>query len=133
MENENKTITGESIIELKLPETVKKLKIDGRIYKFNVDSIELLRKIEGFGVEARKIAQRSDLKEEEKLVGVLKECRNGINLALGEEAFVELFGDNMDSYLRPLFLLGQLLNICHEATKDVVDFQYSSERTKGRE
>ena len=68
MENENKTITGESIIELKLPETVKKLKIDGRIYKFNVDSIELLRKIEGFGVEARKIAQRSDLKEEENII-----------------------------------------------------------------
>lgn len=132
MENELKNNTEvDNVIELRLPDTVKKLRIDGKVYIFNTDSIELLRKIEYIGEETRNIAD-SDIKEDEKLEEILGKSKDGIDLALGEGTFVELFGDNMDSYLRPLYLLSQLVIICREVTKDVVDFQYSSERAKGR-
>ena len=73
------------------------------------------------------------MKEEEKLTSILEKSKHGIDLALGSGTFVELFGDNMDSYLRPLYLLSQLVSICRQVTKDVVDIQYSSDRAKGRE
>lgn len=120
------------VIEIALPDTLKKLKIDGKIYMFNTDSIELLREIERIGDQVREI-DSSDKKEEQKLVAILEKSKHGINLALGNGTFVELFGDNMDSYLRPLYLLSQLVNICRQVTKDVVDIQYSSTRAKGRE
>lgn len=132
---ETKTIldnADNSVIEIALPDTVKKLKIDGKIYMFNTDSIELLREIERIGEQVRDI-DSSDAKEEEKLVSILKKSKHGIDLALGSGTFVELFGDNMDSYLRPLYLLSQLVSICRQVTKDVVDIQYSSDRAKGRE
>lgn len=132
---ETKTIidnADNSVIEIALPDTVKKLKIDGKIYMFNTDSIELLREIERIGEQVRDI-DSSDAKEEEKLVSILEKSKHGIDLALGSETFVELFGDNMDSYLRPLYLLSQLVSICRQVTKDVVDIQYSSDRAKGRE
>lgn len=132
---ETKTIldnADNSVIEIALPDTVKKLKIDGKIYMFNTDSIELLREIERIGEQVRDI-DSSDAKEEEKLVSILEKSKHGIDLALGSGTFVELFGDNMDSYLRPLYLLSQLVSICRQVTKDVVDIQYSSDRAKGRE
>ena len=132
---ETKTIldnADNSVIEIALPDTVKKLKIDGKIYMFNTDSIELLREIERIGEQVRDI-HSSDAKEEEKLVSILEKSKHGIDLALGSGTFVELFGDNMDSYLRPLYLLSQLVSICRQVTKDVVDIQYSSDRAKGRE
>ena len=46
---ETKTIldnADNNVIEMALPETVKKLRIDGKVYMFNTDSIELLREIE---------------------------------------------------------------------------------------
>ena len=122
----------DNIIEIALPDTVKKLRIDGKVYMFNTDSIELLREIEAIGEEVRDI-DSSNIKEEEKLVAILEKSKHGIDLALGSDAFVELFGENMDSYLRPLYLLSQLVSICRQVTKDVVDIQYSSERAKGRE
>ena len=106
----------DNVIEITLPETTKKLKIDGKTYLFNTDSIELLREIERIGEEVKKIDS----------------CKHGIDLALGSGTFVELFGDNMDSYMRPLYLLSQLIVICREATKDVVAFEYSSERASNR-
>ena len=132
---ETKTIldnADNSVIEIALPDTVKKLKIDGKIYMFNTDSIELLREIERIGEQVRDI-DSSDAKEEEKLVSILEKSKHGIDLALGSGTFVELFGDNMDSYLRPLYLLSQLVSICRQVTKDVVDIQDSSDRAKGRE
>lgn len=133
---ENKTIldnADNSVIEIALPDTVKKLRIDGKVYMFNTDSIELLREIERIGEQVRDIDSATDVKEEEKLVSILEKSKHGIDLALGSGTFVELFGDNMDSYLRPLYLLSQLVSICRQVTKDVVDIQYSSDRAKGRE
>lgn len=138
MENEKINNNTESIektnniIDIALPETVKKLRIDGKIKYFNTDSIALLRSIEKLGEEVRDI-ESSDIEEDKKLSIVLEKSRQGIDLALGDGTFVELFGENMDSYLRPLYLLSQLVLICRQVTKDVVDFQYSSERAKGRE
>ena len=132
---ETKTIldnADNSVIEIALPDTVKKLKIDGKIYMFNTDSIELLREIERIGEQVRDI-DSSDAKEEEKLVSILEKSKHGIDLALGSGTFVELFGDNMDSYLRPLYLLSQLVSICRQVTKDVVDIKFSSDRAKCRE
>ena len=121
----------DNVIEITLPETTKKLKIDGKTYLFNTDSIELLREIERIGEEVKKI-DSSNMKEEQKLTSTLEKCKHGIDLALGSGTFVELFGDNMDSYMRPLYLLSQLFVICREATKDVVAFEYSSERASNR-
>ncbi len=133
---ETKTIldnTENNVIEIALPDTVKKLRIDGKVFMFNTDSIELLREIERIGEQVRDIDSATDVKEDEKLVTILEKSKHGIDLALGSGTFVELFGDNMDSYLRPLYLLSQLVNICRQVTKDVVYIQYSSERAKGRE
>lgn len=133
---ENKKIntveTVDNVIEIALPETTKKLKIDGKIYYFNTDSIELLREIERIGEEVKEI-DSSDIKEEQKLLSTLEKCKHGIDLALGSGTFVELFGENMDSYMRPLYLLSQLIGICRQATKDVIAIEYSSERAKNRE
>ena len=133
---ETKTIldnTENNVIEIALPDTVKKLRIDGKVFMFNTDSIELLREIERIGEQVRDIDSATDVKEDEKLVTILEKSKHGIDLALGSGTFVELFGDNMDSYLRPLYLLSQLVSICRQVTKDVVDIQYSSDRAKGRE
>lgn len=124
--------TEDNIIDIALPETVKKLRIDGKVKYFNTDSLNLLREIESIGEEAISVAS-SDIKEQEKLVKITEKCTHGIDLALGSGTFVELFGDNMDSYLRPLYLLSQLVSICHQVTGEVMDIQYSSERAKGRE
>lgn len=122
----------DNIIDITLPETTKKLRIDGKVYYFNTDSLDLLREIESIGEKVRDI-DTSDIPEQEKLVEILKESKDGIDLALGSGTFVELFGDNMDSYLRPLYLLSQLVSICREVTGEVIDIKYSSERAKGRE
>lgn len=45
----------DNVIEITLPETTKKLKIDGKTYLFNTDSIELLREIERIGEEVKKL------------------------------------------------------------------------------
>lgn len=124
--------TTDNIIDITLPETTKKLRIDGKVYYFNTDSLDLLREIESIGEKVRDI-DTSDIPEQEKLVEILKESKDGIDLALGSGTFVELFGDNMDSYLRPLYLLSQLVSICREVTGEVIDIKYSSERAKGRE
>ena len=124
--------TKDNIIDIALPETTKKLRIDGKVKYFNTDSLDLLREIESIGEKARDI-DSSEIPEQEKLKEVLEESKRGIDLALGSGTFVELFGDNMDSYLRPLYLLSQLVSICRQVTKDVVDIQYSSDRAKGRE
>lgn len=124
--------TTNNIIDITLPETTKKLRIDGKVYYFNTDSLDLLREIESIGEKVRDI-DTSDIPEQEKLVEILKESKDGIDLALGSGTFVELFGDNMDSYLRPLYLLSQLVSICREVTGEVIDIKYSSERAKGRE
>lgn len=124
--------TEDNIIDIALPETVKKLRIDGKVKYFNTDSLNLLREIESIGEKARDI-DSSEIPEQEKLKEVLEESKRGIDLALGSGTFVELFGDNMDSYLRPLYLLSQLVGICRQVTGEVIDIQYSSERAKGRE
>ena len=36
----------DNIIDLTLPDTTKKLRIDGKVYYFNTDSLDLLREIE---------------------------------------------------------------------------------------
>ncbi len=124
--------TEDNIIDIKLPETTKKLRIDGKVFYFNTDSLDLLREIESIGEKVRDI-DMSDIPEQEKLLEVLNESKHGIDLALGSGTFVELFGDNMDSYLSPLYLLSQLVSICREVTGEVIDIKYSSERAKGRE
>ena len=131
-ETNNIVGTTDNIIDITLPETTKKLRIDGKVYYFNTDSLDLLREIESIGEKVRDI-DTSDIPEQEKLVEILKESKDGIDLALGSGTFVELFGDNMDSYLRPLYLLSQLVSICREVTGEVIDIKYSSERAKGRE
>ncbi len=124
--------TEDKIIDITLPETTKKLRVDGKVYYFNTDSLDLLREIESIGEKVRDI-DTSEIPEQDKLMEILKESKHGIDLALGSGTFVELFGDNMDSYLRPLYLLSQLVNICREVTGEVIDIKYSSERAKGRE
>lgn len=131
-ETNNIVGTTDNIIDMTLPETTKKLRIDSKVYYFNTDSLDLLREIESIGEKVRDI-DTSDIPEQEKLVEILKESKDGIDLALGSGTFVELFGDNMDSYLRPLYLLSQLVSICREVTGEVIDIKYSSERAKGRE
>lgn len=131
-ETNNIVGTTDNIIDITLPETTKKLRIDSKVYYFNTDSLDLLREIESIGEKVRDI-DTSDIPEQEKLVEILKESKDGIDLALGSGTFVELFGDNMDSYLRPLYLLSQLVSICREVTGEVIDIKYSSERAKGRE
>ena len=90
---ETKTIldnADNNVIEIALPETVKKLRIDGKVYMFNTDSIELLREIERIGEQVRDI-DSSDMKEEEKLTSILEKSKHGIDLALGSGTFVELY------------------------------------------
>ncbi|MBO5475520.1 MAG: hypothetical protein J5982_03310 [Bacilli bacterium] len=129
----NNTVgTEDKVIDITLPETTKKLRIDGKVFYFNTDSLDLLREIESIGEKVRDI-DLSDIPEQEKLMEILKESKDGIDLALGSGTFVALFGDNMDSYLRPLYLLSQLVSICREVTGEVIDIKYSSERAKGRE
>jgi hypothetical protein len=113
-------------IEIKLPDTVKKLTIDGQVFLFNTDSIQLLRDIENLGEEVKDLEANSDMEEMQKFTVIVDKCRKGIDLALGNGAFVKIFGDNMDSYLRPTYLLSQLVSICRQATQDFVEFQYSS-------
>lgn len=128
MENEIKTLdtvpTNE--IEIKLPETVKKLKIDGKIFDFNTDSIQLLRDIEKLGEEVRNLESDTEMENMQKFTVIIDKCRIGIDLALGSGTFVAIFGENMDSYLRPMYLLSQLVSICRQATQDFVEFEYSS-------
>lgn len=130
--NYNTVGAEDNIIDITLPETTKKLRVDGKVFYFNTDSLDLLREIESIGEKVRSI-DTSDIPEQEKLVEILKESKDGIDLALGSGTFVALFGDNMDSYLRPLYLLSQLVSICREVTGEVIDIKYSSERAKGRE
>ena len=132
MEKENtlntvpKSVDNENFIDISLPETVKKLRIDGKVFKFNTDSIELLRNIEKLGEEVQKL-EASEMEDIQKFQVIVDKCRNGIDLALGSGTFVEIFGENMDSYLRPMYLLSQLVKICREVTQDFVEFEYSSE------
>ncbi len=127
-ENKINTIPTEenNIIDIMLPNTVKQLRIDGQIFYFNTDSIELLRNIEKLGEEVEKL-QASDMENMQKFTVIIDKCRKGIDLALGEETFVKIFGNNMDSFLRPAYLLSQLVSICRQATQDLVEFEYSSE------
>ena len=113
-------------IEIKLPETVKKLKIDGKIFDFNTDSIQLLRDIEKLGEEVRNLESNTEMENMQKFTVIIDKCRIGIDLALGSGTFVAIFGENMDSYLRPMYLLSQLVSICRQATQDFVEFEYSS-------
>ena len=72
---ETKTIldnTENNVIEIALPDTVKKLRIDGKVFMFNTDSIELLREIERIGEQVRDIDSATDVKEDEKLVTILE-------------------------------------------------------------
>lgn len=130
MENEKTLNTvptvDNDIVEIKLPETVKKLRIDGKVFYFNTDSIQLLRDIEKLGEEVRVLESDTDMENMNKFTVIVDKCRKGIDLALGNGTFVEIFGDNMDSYLRPVYLLSQLVSICRQATQDFVEFEYSS-------
>lgn len=130
MENEKTLNTvptvDNDIVEIKLPETVKKLRIDGKVFYFNTDSIQLLRDIEKLGEEVRALESDTNMENMNKFTVIVDKCRKGIDLALGNGTFVEIFGDNMDSYLRPVYLLSQLVSICRQATQDFVEFEYSS-------
>ncbi len=130
MENEKTLNTvptvDNDVVEIKLPETVKKLKIDGKVFHFNTDSIQLLRDIEKLGEEVRTLESDTNMENMQKFTVIVDKCRKGIDLALGNGTFVEIFGDNMDSYLRPVYLLSQLVSICRQATQDFVEFEYSS-------
>lgn len=130
MENEKTLNTvptvDNDIVEIKLPETVKKLRIDGKAFNFNTDSIQLLRDIEKLGEEVRTLESDTNMENMQKFTVIVDKCRKGIDLALGNGTFVEIFGDNMDSYLRPVYLLSQLVSICRQATQDFVEFEYSS-------
>lgn len=130
MENEKTLNTvptvDNDIVEIKLPETVKKLRIDGKVFNFNTDSIQLLRDIEKLGEEVRTLESDTNMENMQKFTVIIDKCRKGIDLALGNGTFVEIFGDNMDSYLRPVYLLSQLVSICRQATQDFVEFEYSS-------
>lgn len=130
MENEKTLNTvptvDNDIVEIKLPETVKKLRIDGKVFYFNTDSIQLLRDIEKLGEEVRTLESDTSMENMQKFTVIVDKCRKGIDLALGNGTFVEIFGDNMDSYLRPVYLLSQLVSICRQATQDFVEFEYSS-------
>ncbi|MBR4693985.1 MAG: hypothetical protein IKP07_04165 [Bacilli bacterium] len=130
MENEKTLNTvptvDNDIVEIKLPETVKKLRIDGKVFYFNTDSIQLLRDIEKLGEEVRTLESDTNMENMQKFTVIVDKCRKGIDLALGNGTFVEIFGDNMDSYLRPVYLLSQLVSICRQATQDFVEFEYSS-------
>ncbi len=130
MENEKTLNTvptvDNDIVEIKLPETVKKLRIDGKVFNFNTDSIQLLRDIEKLGEEVRTLESDTNMENMQKFTVIVDKCRKGIDLALGNGTFVEIFGDNMDSYLRPVYLLSQLVSICRQATQDFVEFEYSS-------
>lgn len=130
MENEKTLNTvptvDNDIVEIKLPETVKKLRIDGKVFYFNTDSIQLLRDIEKLGEEVRILESDTNMENMQKFTVIVDKCRKGIDLALGNGTFVEIFGDNMDSYLRPVYLLSQLVSICRQATQDFVEFEYSS-------
>lgn len=86
----------------------------------------MLRDIENLGEEVKDLEANSDMEEMQKFTVIVDKCRKGIDLALGNGAFVKIFGDNMDSYLRPTYLLSQLVSICRQATQDFVEFQYSS-------
>ncbi len=133
MENEEKTLNtvptvkDNDIIDIELPETVKKLRIDGKVFYFNTDSIQLLRDIETLGEEVRNLESNTEMENMQKFTVIIDKCRKGIDLALGSGTFVAIFGDNMDSYLRPAYLLSQLVSICRQATQDFVEFEYSSE------
>ena len=130
MENEKTLNTvptvDNDIVEIKLLETVKKLRIDGKVFYFNTDSIQLLRDIEKLGEEVRTLESDTNMENMQKFTVIVDKCRKGIDLALGNGTFVEIFGDNMDSYLRPVYLLSQLVSICRQATQDFVEFEYSS-------
>lgn len=130
MENEKTLNTvptvDNDIVEIKLPETVKKLRIDGKVFYFNTDSIQLLRDIEKLGEEVRTLESDTNMENMQKFTVIVDKCRKGIDLALGNGTFVEIFGDNTDSYLRPVYLLSQLVSICRQATQDFVEFEYSS-------
>ena len=130
MENEKTLNTVPTVdsneINIILPETVKKLKIDGKVFNFNTDSIQLLRDIEKLGEEVRTLESDTNMENMQKFTVIVDKCRKGIDLALGNGTFVEIFGDNMDSYLRPVYLLSQLVSICRQATQDIVEFEYSS-------
>ena len=130
MENEKTLNTvptvDNDIVEIKLPETVKKLRIDGKVFYFNTDSIQLLRDIEKLGEEVRALESDTNMENMNKFTVIVDKCRKGIDLALGNGTFVEIFGDNMDSYLRPVYLLSRLVSICRQATQDFVEFEYSS-------
>lgn len=130
MENEKTLNTvptvDNDIVEIKLPETVKKLRIDGKVFNFYTDSIQLLRDIEKLGEEVRTLESDTNMENMQKFTVIVDKCRKGIDLALGNGTFVEIFGDNMDSYLRPVYLLSQLVSICRQATQDFVEFEYSS-------
>lgn len=130
MENEKTLNTvptvDNDIVEIKLPETVKKLRIDGKVFYFNTDSIQLLRDIEKLGEEVRTLESDTNMENMQKFTVIVDKCRKGIDLALGNGTFVEIFGDNMYSYLRPVYLLSQLVSICRQATQDFVEFEYSS-------
>lgn len=130
MENEKTLNTvptvDNDVIEIKLPETVKKLRVDGKVFYFNTDSIQLLRDIETLGEEVQQLESDTNMENMQKFTVIIDKCRKGIDLALGNGTFVEIFGDNMDSYLRPVYLLSQLVSICRQATQDFVEFEYSS-------
>ena len=99
MENEKTLNTvptvDNDVIEIKLPETVKKLRVDGKVFYFNTDSIQLLRDIETLGEEVQQLESDTNMENMQKFTVIIDKCRKGIDLALGNGTFVEIFGDNV--------------------------------------
>lgn len=116
-------------IILELPETVKQVQIKDKTYSMNTDDLELCRKISALADDAGKIMD-GEIPSDEQIEKILEKCKGAIDLALGKGAYDEITdgGQGRRRYLLPLYVIGQLKDICDQTELEYVSSRYSPDR-----
>lgn len=116
-------------IILEMPKSVKEVQIKDKIYELNIDDLELCRKIQELNEGADIIAD-GKIPNDKQINDILEKCRSVIDMALGTGAYEEITTGEQGRrrYLLPLYIVGQLKDICNQAEQDYIISRYSKER-----
>lgn len=116
-------------IILEMPNSVKEVQIKDKIYELNTDDLELCRKIQELN-EGADIIVNGKIPNDKQINDILEKCKNIIDMALGIGVYEEITKEEQGKrrYLLPLYIVGQLKDICNKTEQDYIISRYSKER-----
>lgn len=116
-------------IILEMPNSVKEVQIKDKIYELNTDDLELCRKIQELN-EGADIIVNGKIPNDKQINDILGKCKNIIDMALGIGVYEEITKEEQGKrrYLLPLYIVGQLKDICNKTEQDYIISRYSKER-----